>query len=436
MTKPAELLIALVAFALAVAPAAAADSGDNGGRGLAELVQLAEEYDAGYLAARQDFAAAKEGADIAAGVLLPQADGSIDRFFADNKNRDTRSASAQLRQTFSLPNIESWRAARRSVAADDANVKAALQTLRTQVINGWLQVQLAADTMVLLSARKKTLQERQKRAEQLLSAGNGLKSDVQRAKARVFDVEAQLARARNDLTTARDVLFLLAGESPFVASLRDGAIFAPPLPVEEWHSKVAAGSLRRIAANETRAAAERTLAAAERAIYPQVEISAGVVSDDNKLRHYSGRFGLHLRQNLFTGGRISAQKRRLLAVLRAASARLVAVRREEEQMTKQRIGAIWADIAEMRALTAAAAASEEALASVEIGYRAGARTIEEVLSGEEELFDARLQLQRAQYNYLGNLAQLHQLAGSMDEKFILHIAGFFQKKQTKEGTKE
>ena len=201
MTKPAELLIALVAFALAVAPAAAADSGDNGGRGLVELVQLAEEYDAGYLAARQDFAAAKEGADIAAGVLLPQADGSIDRFFADNKNRDTRSASAQLRQTFSLPNIESWRAARRSVAADDANVKAALQTLRTQVINGWLQVQLAADTMVLLSARKKTLQERQKRAEQLLSAGNGLKSDVLRAKARVFDVRSLLS----SLTTPADI---------------------------------------------------------------------------------------------------------------------------------------------------------------------------------------------------------------------------------------
>ena len=430
MTKALSIVGALLLSAAALSFAMAGDDDDE--RGLIELVKLAGEYDAGYRATVEDFAANKEQANISRSALYPQASARAGRVFVSGGGAGDRpNASAEIVQTFSLRNVRSWQAATARVVAEEANNKAALQSLRARVLNGWLRVQFAADTLVLLSARQNTLQERQKRAEQLRLAGNGLESDVLSAKARVFDVEAQIARARNDLAAAREVLLELAGALPFVAGLHKNAVFAPPPPEGIWIEKVAAGSFRRISAKAVRAAAEESLNAAESAVYPELDVSAGASNDGDKLRSFSGRIGFSLRQPLFTGGRIGAEKRRLLAGLRAASARLAAVRREEERTTKERIGAIRADIATMRALTTATEAADSALGVVEMGHQLGARTITEVLAAEEDLFDSRLQLRRAQYDYLGNLIGLHELAGGIDDNFVAYVAGFFQNKAGK-----
>ena len=415
MTSRALTLIAAFVFAA---------SASAEGRGLAELVTLAESHDAEYAAAKAEYAAQEENVNSSRTTLLPQASAVANRAVSGNDMDDVRSARVQVRQNFSLRNLQSFHTDELRFAAQTAQLRAALQSLRARVVRGWLRAQLAADTLVLLAARKKTLREQQARAEKLRVAGSGLEADVLRASARLFDIDAQIARAQNELSVARDELLRITGALPSREQMMQDANFPPPPNLKEWQNKTAAGSPRREAAMATRAAAESSLRAAEKAVFPELDVSLESGSD-NKLKNFEEQVRFVLTQPLFTSGRISAEKRRLMASLRAADSRLLAVRREEVRQTRERIGAIGADLAGMRALSAAVEASSAALDATVVGYQGGARTIADVLLAEEDLFDARLQLRRAQYNYLENLTLLRELAGGVDGGFVREVARFF-----------
>ncbi len=400
------------------------ESSLSNGKGLAELVLGAEGFDAGLRGARAVLEGEREGVGIARSRLLPQASASASRSFAGGGTPDAKRAGAELVQTFSLPRRESLRAAEKTAAAAAAEFRGQLQSLRARVVRGWLRAQLASDTLLLLSARKKTLGERLKLAEKLLAAGSALRADALRARARVFDVEAQRAQARNELADARAELERLTGAVPQLAKIAGDAEFAKPQPLAEWRERIAANSPRLKAAALASEAARFSLAAAEKSAYPELDVSLGAASD-NRLRRFDERLQFSLRQPLYTGGRIGAEKRRLMANARLQDARLLAARREVGQQARQRHGAMESARARMRALSAAVAASAEALGAVDFGHRQGTRTTADVLSAEEELFDSRLQLRRAQYNYLENLTLLRELAGGVDDGFVVRVESFF-----------
>ena len=120
-----------------------------------------------------------------------------------------------------------------------------------------------------------------------------------------------------------------------------------------------------------------------------------------------------------------AERRRLLAQLRLVEAQLLELERNLRNNARERHQDAGAALERVRALRTAEDSARAALESVIIGYEAGVRIVADVLNAEEALFDAQVQLSRAQYDHITALVGLRALAGALDDEFIKEVDGFF-----------
>ena len=132
-----------------------------------------------------------------------------------------------------------------------------------------------------------------------------------------------------------------------------------------------------------------------------------------------------MEQSFYTGGRVTAERRRILAQLRELEARLLELERGVEENTRNLLRDAGSALERIRALRTAEGSARAALDSVIIGYEAGVRIVADVLNAEEALFDAQVRLSRAQYEHITALVRLRALAGALDDQFVAEVDGFF-----------
>ena len=374
---------------------------------------------------------AAEQDDIARAPLLPQIGiGATKVLENDFGSDDSESREAYLsltQQLFNLPLWDNYQSAKHRTTAAESRYAAARQSLRLSVVAAWLDLQLAEDLTRLTEARIALAEEQLSRAESFAEAGAGTIVDVLDAKARTAELRAGLLQNRHDQKLAQDRLYALSGMRGASSRLDENAQnLLPPLsPLGEWLAQVAKDSHLAAAARAELAAAELLVRAAERAIYPRLALSvqsrtSGSISDHQE------NIALTAEQSLFTGGRVRAESRRTIFDRAAARQNMREVLRQEELRARELHGRALLAQARRGALAAAEEAAAAALAATSAGYEGGARIIADVLDAEETLFNARLELRRARYDYLREVAALHSLAGAADEQFINSLDALFR----------
>ena len=304
--------------------------------------------------------------------------------------------------------------------------------LRLTVSSAWLQAQLARETLRLTEARRETVEEQFKRARALEDAGEGTRVDVLSSRARADLVRAEWVSARNDWKTARANVARLTGISPEAAALSDSYV-PPDLPrFSSWLEKTLAEANEIAAARARVEQARLRTKAANAAWIPRVvfsmplwEESSGGGGGNNNNNNDDEDFTIRVEQTFYTGGRVMAERRRLLAQLREVEAQLLELERNLRNSARERHQDAGAALERVRALRTAEDSARAALESVIIGYEAGVRIVADVLNAEEALFDAQVQLSRAQYDHITALVGLRALAGALDDEFIKEVDGFF-----------
>ena len=415
---------------MALALLSAAPAGAQQGGGLARIVAAAAEYNANLQGRRALLDSEREGESIALSDLLPQISGSAT--FPDGKFGEDRESYAVglSQQVLNVALWRNWSAEKRGTKAAEADFSAARQGLRLTVSSAWLRAQLARETLRLTEARRETVEEQFKRARALEDAGEGTRVDVLSSRARADLVRAEWVAARNDWKTARANVARLAGISPGAAALSDSYV-PPDLPrFSSWLEKTLAEA-NEIAAARARVEQARLRTQAGNAAWiprvvfsmPLWEESAGGGGNNNN--NNDEDFTIRVEQTFFTGGRVLAERRRLLAQLRRAEAQLLELERNLRNDARERHQDAWAAMERVRALRTAKDSAQAALESVIIGYEAGVRIVADVLNAEEALFDAQVELSRAQYDHITALVGLRALAGALDDEFIKEVDGFF-----------
>ena len=398
--------------------------------GLARIVAAAESYNAGLQAERARLESAREGEKIALSDLLPQVAGSAN--FPEGKaGGEADSYSVALtQQILNLGVWRSWDAEKRGVRAAEHDFSAARQGLRLSVSAAWLEAQLARETLGLLEARRETVAEQLKRARILEESGEGTRVDVLSSRARADAVRAEWVAARNNWKAARANVSRLSGVVPESAAL--AASYVPPEPplAEEWLRRARAEANEIAAARERVEQARLRRQAAEAVWVPRVIFSmplwehrAGGGGGDGG--GSSDDFNIRVEQSFYTGGRVTAERRRILAQLRELESRLLELERGVAENTRNLLRDAGSALERIRALRTAEGSARAALDSVIIGYEAGVRIVADVLNAEEALFDAQVQLSRAQYEHITALVRLRALAGALDDQFVAEVDGFF-----------
>ena len=399
--------------------------------GLVEIIAAAETYNANHRAQLAALDIAREGESVALSGLLPQVSGAATFPDGDAGGRESYSISLS-QQILNLSAWRNWRAEQSGTAAAERDFDAALQGLRLTVATAWLDAQAARENLKLTEARLETVAEQLKRAELLEGAGEGTRVDVLSSRARLDSVRAELVTARNALEDARANVSRLAGQPPKRAELSGGLLPSPPL--EAWLEKIRDEANELAAARERVEQARRLLDAADAAVVPRIVLSMPVWEKTPNGNGGGGGgggggseddFTIRIEQSFFTGGRVSSERRRISARLRQSEAALLELRRSLEESARSLHRRTAGDLERARAQRAAEESARAALDTAIIGYEAGVRILADVLNAEEALFDARVQLSRAQYDHLAATVRFRALAGALNDAFISELDALF-----------
>lgn len=346
--------------------------------------------------------------DPTTGVLIPGdqttrsvnfgVNGSVDLFDGFRRYNDARSANAQLG------------------AADAALVDAKFQT-RLAVTNQFYTVLAAQQLLVVREASVRRADEQLRASITRLRAGSATRSDSLRSLVALGTAQAAVAAAQRDLVGAEATLGQLVGFDTRAAAADDSSYYAL-IGTFETGSLVeeAAAKSPAVRASEFSAeAARQQLKSVKAAYYPTLTLSGSYTYNGSSLRDYQlfnqRQLNLGLNWNLFNRFQRERNVAVQLSTLEVAEATASDARRQVQALVTTQLAALEAAKTRITITETSVAAASEDLRVVQERYRLGAATIVDVLTSQESLNQAEVDVVNARFEFLRARAQLEAAVG-------------------------
>ena len=136
--------------------------------------------------------------------------------------------------------------------------------------------------------------------------------------------------------------------------------------------------------------------------------------------------GIQLSLPLYSGGQTNSRVRQAVAKHRAAKEKLERVARETTRVARDSYLGVISGIATVKALQQSVKSSATALQATEAGYEVGTRTTVDVLDARRRLYSSQKNLAISKYDYLINIIQLKQAAGTLTRSDLEQINNWLQ----------
>jgi outer membrane protein len=421
-------LLALAATALfAVQPVLGAD--------LLSVYRDALSNDPAYAAARAEFEATKERVPQARAGYLPDArlSGSVgrSRFEFDGGptiTDNTQSYTLSLTQPLFRPQTAiAIGQARNQVLGGEAKVGDALQDLILRTAQAYFDVLLAQDNVMLSEAQKKAISEQLAQAKRNFEVGTATIVDTYEAQAKYDLAVAKEISDRNDLEIKQRALQQLIGKvAPSLSPLKDQVSLPLPTPnnMEDW---VVAGEKDSLTLAQLKSAYDIAVAEVSRqraGHLPTVDLtgsynntpSPSIGSPDK-----TTGVGISVSVPLFQGFATQSRVREAVANRDRAQQDLERTRRSVAQSVRQSFLGVTNGVAQVRAFEAALVSNQSSLDSTILGREVGVRTGVDVLNAQQQLFQARRDLQQARYTAILSQLRLKAATGRLAEEDLAEV---------------
>jgi outer membrane protein len=309
------------------------------------------------------------------------------------------------------------RAARANQTAAEASLVDARFQQALATTNQFLDALAARQLVGVRQSSVRRAEEQLKTSIAKLRAGSATRSDSLRSRVTLGTAQLELIRAETDLATAEAGLARLIGETGRVLAEDDSAFYrvlAMP-DTAAIRAEAEAKSPRIQSANAVSQAAEASLKASRSTYWPSLSFSANTGWNASRSSDYDffndRQLSLGLRWNLFDGF-----ERELAIAERSAAAQVADATAADERRAVA--AELTARLAELEAagtqieitLTSVVAATEDLRVQQE-RYRLGASTIVDVLTSQEALNQAEVDVVVARFDYLRAKASLEALIG-------------------------
>jgi len=308
-------------------------------------------------------------------------------------------------------------AARASQSAAEASfVDARFQQALTTT-NQFLDALAAQQLVRVRESSVRRAEEQLKTSINKLQAGSATRSDSLRSRVTLGNAQLDLIRSGTDLASAEAGLARLIGETGRVKALDDSAFYR----VIEMPDTVAlraeaeARSPRIQSATAAADAARAGLKASRAAYWPTLALSANTAWNASRSNDYDllnqRQLSLGLRWSIFDGFARELAVAERAAGLEVADATAADERRAVGAELTARLAELAAARSQIDITQTSVVAAEEDLRVQQERYRVGASTIVDVLTSQEALNQAEVDVVVARFDYLRAKASLEALIG-------------------------
>jgi len=409
---------------------------------LVESYQRAVVEDAEYLAAVSAANAGRELESIAVARLLPNLSVRAHRFENDlntrngtgsfNSDYPSTNAVISLSQPLYRPReFAGFRQSQAQVAGVEARLNLAEQDLILRLAQAYFEVALAEEAERAVLAERKAIEIQLAAAKKALVAGQGARTDIDDAKARLDLSEAGLIAAKQRIDHARHILGNMINQDVIVVRRLDpekmqlSAIDQSDL--DEWILRAAEKNPELLEIGAQLEAARSEVDRAKAGHKPTIDLvlQRSYSESDNvtnpNARYLNDQIGIQLNMPIFAGGGVSAEVRKASYALEEAKSKYDAGRRALSAEVRKEFNAVLEGIQKIHAYEQALKSADQAVISNEKGVLAGLRTRVDVLDASQERANVRLELEKERVKYVLSRLRLQSFAGDLSEHVVEQV---------------
>lgn len=454
-----------IARRLCIGAALAAVAFNAQGASLRDIYELALENDATLKAQQARYLASLEDEKAARSQLLPQVlatysmqnsdtDTSAPGIIGfspqrapiigntfDNTDSNTRAFRVSLQQAiFNLPAWFSFQRGRELSRQAEASFAANQQNLILRVVEAYLAVLRAEDRLRAAVAREEAFGRQLEQNRQRFEVGLIAITDVHESQAAYDIAQVDRIAGENQVAVALETLTVLTGQRhDRLDRLAEDFAAIPPEPADRgaWVEFALANNFTLKAARYAEEAARQNARARRLAHAPTLSGTARYTEteiDGTRFQDPAGIFnfppdrdiddtvlGLELSVPLFSGGALSAERRRAAQQFNAAREERINLTRRTVTDARSLHMTVVNDVARVKARRQAIVSSQSALDATQAGYEVGTRNIVDVLNAQNTLFAAVRDYANSRYDYVVNTLRLKEQAGLLSPDDVIDL---------------
>ena len=407
---------------------------------LLQAFEAAQQQDATLQAARAAAAAGRERLPQARSQFMPaisanlsttrnQLTSTTPNFLGVEQTTKTNYPSSsqvlQLRQPIYRKQLAAqYRQAQAQVDEADATLVQEEQNLAVRVSSAYFEAMLTAEQLQLVLSQRAAYTSQLDAAAKSFAAGNGIRTDIDEAQARLDMSTALEIEARQNITYTRQQLQAVVNQPvDQLATLNVAklALLNPePNQLDNWTARAEINNPQLQALKAQVEAARQEIEKAKSGHHPTLDAVAQWSRNDSESvtnlqsRYTNASVSLQLNVPLFAGGYVSSQVRQALAGLDRANAALEASRRDLGVRVFKEFRGMTESVPKIKALEQAARSADQLVISSRKSYQGGSRTVLDVLNAEQQRLVVQRDLAQARYVYLLSKVRLLALVGEAD----------------------
>ena len=457
-----KFLLRPVTVAIALCLGSAASQADT----LADIYELALKNDARLQAAEAIYRSNIESEKQALSSMLPQINATADyseddttgfnnqtfilegnslsSISDDDSESDTTVFNVQLTQT--LFNLSSWfdfKRGKEITKQAEAQLAFDQQDVMVRVASAYFDVLRALDNLEASKAEERATKRQLEQTQQRFDVGLIAITDVHEAKAVYDSTVVRRLTDEGNLGTSYESLTVLTGQEHANLWLlnKDFPVMDPdPMDRNEWVNFSIQNNNALKAAIYGMEAARQNATARKMGHAPTVSgsLSYRDYSQDGErvsnLNNATGgisrpfesesdgyTIGVRLTVPLYSGGRVSSQRRQAYEQYNAALQQKIETERTVIRNARASHITVTNDVKRINARQQAIVSTSSALGATEAGYEVGTRNIVEVLQAQRSLYSSIRDYANSRYDYVLNLLRLKQAAGILTPQDIYDI---------------
>ncbi|MDZ7825258.1 MAG: TolC family outer membrane protein [Gammaproteobacteria bacterium] len=361
----------------------------------------------------------------------------------NNTDSEIESDEWALRLQQPLFDVPAWFSFRRGAELSEqarATFTQAQQDLMVRVVGAYFDVLRAGANLSASRAQEEALEAQLDQVKQRFEVGLVAITDVLDAEAAYDTAVADRVADAAALDVAREVLSTITGQQHArLWQLSDEFPVVNPRPddADAWVDFALANNIDLTVSELGRDAALQTARAAASEHLPTVNLALSRSSSNSEIdQSIPGQpnttppfdrdqdvdaITLNLSMPVFSGGRISAQRRQAYARYDSTARNVEATRRQVTQSTRALFINVKRDVARTRARARAIESTRSALEAAQTGYEVGTRNVVDVLDAQRALFSAIRDHDNSIVDFVQDVVALKRQAGILTPGDLLEL---------------
>jgi outer membrane protein len=360
---------------------------------------------------------------------------------SSNLDIDTDGYSISLNQAlFDLPAWFSFQSGKEVTKEAEATFASNQQNLIVRVVEAYLLVLRAQDNLSASRAQERAFERQLEQTQQRFEVGLIAITDVYEAQAARDLSQVERIVDENNVQVALERLSVLTGQRQSnLDILKEDFEIKPPDPVDRaaWVDFALANNFQLAAANYREEATRQTAKANKLEHAPKVsggyEYSDFTTNGSRSVKPDTGfvappdndqeqhMWQIRVDLPLYSGGAISANRRRAAQEFNAARENRINLSRNTVTSTRSLHMTVISDVSRIAARKQSIISSKSSLDATQAGYEVGTRNVVDVLNAQNTLFSAERDYANSRYDYILNLLRLKEQSGLLSPEDVLRL---------------